>query len=286
MTDFFGYSTRSVSSPHFRIDMLENAGPRIVRLVPAGTQVNLLAEIPNVHWPSPGGEFYPLGGHRLWAGPESPELTYMPDHLNAILEEVPNGYCVRHEDHFNGYHYQRQIEVSLDQSAPKATLIHELKNLGTAPLRVLPWAVTQFRMGGKAHLPLNKAPADAHALLPNRNVVLWPYTDLHESRLHLNNESIEIDAIPREDPLKVGVFNAEGWAAIEFEEGWVVIKRFAPSLPEEYADFNTNLQCYVRDVFIELETLGKLSTLQPGQTVTHVEKWEVQKGSLASLGLG
>ena len=286
MADYFGYFTRSVSNPYFRIDMLENAGPRIVRLVPAGTQLNLLAEIPDDHWPSPKGEFYPLGGHRLWAGPESPELTYTPDHLDAVLEEVPNGFRVRHEDHFNGYHYQRQIEVSLDQNAPKAKLIHELKNLGAEPLRVLPWAVTQFRMGGKVHLPLSKTPADAHSLLPNRNVVLWPYTDLHESRLHLNNESIEIDAIPRKDPLKVGIFSAEGWAAIEFVEGWVVIKRFAPSRPDEYADLNTNLQCYVRDIFIELETLGMLSTLQPGHTVTHVEEWEVQKGSLASLGLG
>jgi len=43
-------------------------------------------------------------------------------------------------------------------------------------------------------------------------------------------------------------------AAIEFLEGWVLVKRFKVLPPEQHGDFNTNLQCYVRDNFIELET--------------------------------
>ncbi len=138
-------------------------------------------------------------------------------------------------------------------------------------------------MGGKVHLPLAKVPADAHSLLANRNLVLWPYSRLEDKRFNLDNTCIEIDATPDEVALKVGVYAPEGWAAIEFAEGWVLTKRFKVFPPEQYADFNTNLQCYVKDTFVELETLGRLTTLQPQAEITHVEEWELQHGSLADL---
>jgi hypothetical protein len=132
-------------------------------------------------------------------------------------------------------------------------------------------------------LPLAKVPADAHSLLANRNLVLWPYSRLEDKRFNLDNTSVEIDATPDEIALKVGIYCPEGWAAIEFSEGWVLTKRFKVFPPEQHADFNTNLQCYVKDAFIELETLGRLTTLQSQGEITHVEEWELQHGSLADL---
>ncbi len=285
MTDFYGYSTRSISNSFFSMDVLSHAGPRIVRLEPKGTGLNLLAEVPTVHFDSPQGDFFPLGGHRLWAGPEFPEVTYLPDHLSAEVEEIPNGLRIQHESHYLETHYQRQLEVILDQAGPKAALMHQIKNLGTKPLQILPWAITQFRMGSKAHLPMAKGQIAVNEYLPNRNLVLWPYSRLQDKRFHLENTCVEIDATPDDTALKVGIFSPVGWAAIEFSEGWVLIKRFTVLKPEDYGDFNSNLQCYVKDTFIELETLGKLTTLQPGEAVTHLEEWELKKGTLASLGL-
>jgi len=40
-------------------------------------------------------------------------------------------------------------------------------------------------------------------------------------------------------------------------------------------DFGCNCECYCRDRFIELETIGPLVRLQPGESVTHVEEWEL-----------
>ena len=285
MTDYFGYSTRSISNHFFTLDVLDKAGPRIVRLIPAGTKLNLLAEVPTIHWPSPGGEFYPLGGHRLWAGPEFPEITYLPDHHSAELEEISNGFRIVHVDQYQQTHYQRQMEIELSQTAPKVTLKHQIKNLNKEPMHTLPWAITQFRLGGKVHFPLTKLPVDPGHFLPNRNLVLWPYTNFHDDRLHLENAGIEIDARPKAEALKIGIFCKDGWTGIEFAEGWTLIKRFAVLQPEDYSDFNSNAQCYVKDAFIELETLGKLGILHTGESATLIEEWEVQKGSLASLGL-
>lgn len=283
MSDFHGFATRSLSNPYFTLDVLAAAGPRIVRLIPAGTDLNLLAEVPTVFWESPHGRFYPLGGHRLWAGPEFPQITYVPDHTSAEVEETPQGLCIRHDDHFEDVSYRRQIDIRVDPNSPKITLVHLLKNLGKQPLQVLPWAITQFRMGGKVRLPLSTVPADPHTLLPNRNLVLWPYTRFEDKRFNLDNAQIEIDATPDEEALKVGVYTPEGWAAIEFAEGYVLTKRFKVFPHEQHSDYNTNLQCYVRDSFIELETLGVLSTLAPQEEVTHIEEWELKKGSLADL---
>lgn len=285
MVDFYGYATRSLSNPFFSLDVLTTAGPRIVRLVPIGTEVNLLAEVPSITFPTPHGPFYPLGGHRLWAGPEIPAITYLPDHLSAELEEIPSGLRILHEDHVQPTHYQRQLEIIVDPDAPKVKLVHQIKNLGEEPLNILPWAVTQFRLGSKAHLPMDNSPYTENSFLPNRNVVLWPYTDLHDPRFHLENHSIEIDAIASPDALKVGIYCPAGWAAIEFTEGWVLVKRFSVLPPAAHSDLNTNLQCYVRDAFIELETLGKLSSLGSGEAVTHIEEWELHRGKLADLHL-
>lgn len=285
MSDYHGYATRSLSNSFLSLDVLEKSAPRIVRLVPAGTQLNLLAEMYDSVWDTPAGQYYMLGGHRLWAGPEVPAVTYIPDHFDTVLEPLAHGYRLSHEDHFKTTHLRRQFEVTLDPAAPKVTLKHEIVNLAAEPFRLLPWAITQFRLGGRAFLPVATAPADPSALLPNRNLVLWPYDRLEDKRLHLQNNGVVIDAQPEDVAIKVGVYAALGWSAIEFAEGWVVIKRFAVLPPEEHGDFDSNLQCYVKDSFIELETLGRLGTLQPGQAVTHTEEWEVRQGSLASLGL-
>lgn len=285
MSDYHGYSTLSFSNPFLTIEFLEKSAPRIVRLIPAGTQLNLLAEMYDTIWNTPGGEYRILGGHRLWAGPEIPAVTYIPDHNNAKIEPLAHGYRLGHEDQFQGTHLLRQFDVTLNPAAPKLTIKHEITNLSKEPFRLLPWAITQFRMGGRALLPISTKPADPNTLLPNRNLVLWPYSRIDEKRFHFHNNGVLIDAAPDDVALKVGVYAQPGWGAIEFAEGWVVVKHFEVLPAEEHGDFNSNLQCYVKDSFIELETLGRLGILQPGQSVVHTEEWDVFQGSLASLGL-
>ena len=78
MGDFFGYTTRILSSRFLELEILENAGPRIVRLSYKGS-LNLFAELPEISVPTPSGNFHYLGGHRLWHAPESMPKSYIPD---------------------------------------------------------------------------------------------------------------------------------------------------------------------------------------------------------------
>lgn len=284
MSDFYGFSIRAVSNPFFTLEVLAEAGPRLVRLMPAGTNLNLFAEVPQVSFPSPNGDYYPLGGHRLWVSPERPAVTYLPDGKGAELAEITGGFKLTRRDDA-GVSYSRTIDVILDPSKPLLNLTHTIVNLGNAPLLAAPWGISQFRLGSRVILPLADRPADAFNLLPNRGLALWPYTRLDDPRLSISMQSIEVKGQSNADALKVGVYSPRGWAAIEFAEGYTLIKRTAVLTPEAYPDFNTNWQCYVKDTFIELETLGKLGWLAPGESVSMAEEWEVQPGTLNSLGL-
>ena len=84
--DFFGYPTRTLANEHIRLDYLTTAGPRIVRLSLAGSDDNLLAEVADIKIPTPYGDFYIFGGHRLWHSPEAFPRSYLPDNDAPAIE--------------------------------------------------------------------------------------------------------------------------------------------------------------------------------------------------------
>ncbi len=47
---------------------------------------------------------------------------------------------------------------------------------------------------------------------------------------------------------------------------------------QNYPDHGCNSESYCNDKFIELETLGPLDVVSPGQTVLHTEIWEIYEG--------
>ena len=44
----------------------------------------------------------------------------------------------------------------------------------------------------------------------------------------------------------------------------------------------SNVEAFVKDVCIELETLGPLKTLYPKESVEHQETWEVHAGEFST----
>lgn len=273
---FHGEPTANLQSADLRLDYLTQAGPRLVRLILAGRQENLLAEVPDLSWDTPHGLFRPYGGHRLWAAPEHPATTYQPDSHSLQIEAVENGVrLIQPQLDQNGL--QKTLEVRLAPDRPEVALDHILENRGAEPVEAAPWAITQVRNGGIAVLPLPSEPSDAHGLLPNRNLVLWPYTRLQDARLAIGDQEITIAASNDEHPLKVGGMNRDGWIAYLWQDV-LFLKIFAlPSLGP-YPDLSCNAEVYTNHRFLELETLGPLERLEPGQTLQHSERWIILSG--------
>jgi hypothetical protein len=132
-------------------------------------------------------------------------------------------------------------------------------------------------LGGVAILPQTTGAIDEHGLLPNRNLALWPYTRIADLRLELGDDLIQIRAKADLPALKIGFMNRRGWLGY-LRNGLLFIKRFQPQPVQVHSDFGCNAEIYCNDESIELETLGPLTRMEPGQSVMHVEIWEVYSG--------
>ena len=56
------------------------------------------------------------------------------------------------------------------------------------------------------------------------------------------------------------------------------VKRYAWKDNGAYPDYGCNTEVYTAAAFIEVETLGPLTTLAPGATAEHTERWSLHKG--------
>jgi hypothetical protein len=141
------------------------------------------------------------------------------------------------------------------------------------PVDCAPWAITQLKLGGVAIIPQQQGVPEPQ-LLPDRRLTIWNYTRLQDPRLHLGDDYILIDGAPGLPPCKIGTLNPRGWAAYLTGEA-LFIKRFEHQPHAAHVDFGCDTEVYCNNQFIEVETLGALVTLQPGEATTHTETWEL-----------
>jgi len=252
---------------------------RITGLTPKG-KPNLFADLsaePPIS--TPHGDFHFRGGHRLWHAPEAMPRTYAPDTGDLKITDKSNGVILETNTE-PGTGIRKRIEIQLAPDTPSVTLTHTLINDGMWTVELAPWAITQFRLGGVAILPLPVGNVDAAGLLPNRQLSFWSYTRLADPRLSLRDDFIlfHADALPS---FKMGYFNPHGWLAY-YVDGVLFKKTFGAQTNALYPDNNSNAELYCDHRFVELESLSPLVKLEPGAETHHHETWDVLEGS-ASL---
>ena len=258
-----------VENGKLHLVIARSIGPRILSLnLDSGP--NLLAELPDVVTLRPDGKAYAFyGGHRLWLSPEDPILSYGLDDCSVDIVPSENGFkIIKPTEVDTGI--EKTIQIVLPDQSPKVIITHQLKNCGSAPVRYAPWAITQLRTGGVAILPMNDADT---GFLPNRNLVLWPYTDLGNRNIQLGRQYLMVNAA-MESPFKVGFANPVGWLAYWLEET-LFVKSAGYNPQAVYPDFGCSSEYYCNAQFIELETLGPLQEIQPGGSIQHVEIWQL-----------
>jgi hypothetical protein len=56
------------------------------------------------------------------------------------------------------------------------------------------------------------------------------------------------------------------------------VKRYeAVGAPADYPDFGCSFETFTNAEILELETLGPLTTLAPGQSASHTERWSAHR---------
>lgn len=215
------------------------------------------------------GIWHIYGGHRLWKSPEYID-TYYPDNAPVnILEEGDSVTFISETESTTGI--KKSIKITMDEEG-NAVLEHKFSNCSqsaTPPIAL--WALSVMDKGAVAKIPLS---TEDKGLLPNRNLVLWSYTDLKDERLTLKNDSLVLTQKNIAQPIKLGAFIKD--------EVCVDIKGLKFSIafdtPEgDYADYCCNVETYTNDIMLEIETLSPVRTLQKGESAVHTEKWRLER---------
>ena len=272
---FHNLPTWMIGNAHLTLEVLREAGPRIVRLMPAGSQSNLFAETPHIHLPSPYGPYALYGGHRLWLAPEHPARTYVPEDSGVTLESNARGVTLQRPADAHS-HIAKTMAIELHDDRAAVTVRHTLQNEGNWAVELSAWAITQLPPQGVAIIPHRTTAADEHGMLPNRQLTLWPYTSWSDPRLELHDDLILVRGradMPQH--FKIGTMNHAGWAAY-LGQDYLFVKRTQPQPDQPHPDLGCNTELYTDDGFIELETLSPLTRLDPGCRLTHVETWEIR----------
>jgi len=253
-----------------------DVGPRIIRFAFLGGQ-NLFKEFSDQLGKSGEEKFQLRGGHRVWKAPEDPLATWAPDNVPVEIQITLTGIIAR-EPVEPLTKLQKEIELRMAESGARMMVINRITNRGLFPLRFSAWALTMMAPGGVAvsgFPPRGKHPINLEATNP---LVMWAYTNLADPRWKFTKKYLTLRQDPTNaDAQKLGMFNADTWAAYLLN-GEAFLKRTKAELAKTYPDFGCSFETFTNNEFLEIETLGPMTDLQPGQTVEHAEHWALARG--------
>jgi hypothetical protein len=267
-----------VANPILELTATTEVGPRIIRFGFNGGR-NEFWENPDDQGKTGGDEWRIYGGHRLWHSPEGKPRTYFPD--NSPIEVLTASWGVRliqRAETTTGI--AKEIDIRMGNAGNSVELTHRLRNDGMWPVALAPWALSAMAPGGIAVLPMPEGNREPTGLLPNRTLTLWPYTNMTDPRVTWGRKYVLL----RQDPnateaFKVGISADDGWVA--YVRGDVCFVKLHPYFRgAAYPDGGSTVECYTNGNpnMLELESVGPLRLIQPGQSVEHSEMWFLFRG--------
>ncbi|OJX38954.1 MAG: hypothetical protein BGO78_11360 [Chloroflexi bacterium 44-23] len=219
-------------------------------------------------------KYHSYGGHRLWSAPEDPDITYLPD--NDPVEWQQEGRIVTFRQPARGKQpLTKTMKIAMDPLLAQVTITHTLANTSDKPLHFAAWALTQMAPGGMGIMPLPPRGEHSENLLPTGSLVLWAYTNLSDPRWCWGNQYIRIQHDPQlAQPLKYGMAANLGWLGYA-NHNQLFLKRSTVAPGKTYPDRGASIEVFLNDKMVELETLGPIADVNPGQSVIHIETWHL-----------
>lgn len=221
-----------------------------------------------------GRKWENLGGHRIWLSPESYPETYLPDdrkvdytvtECGAVFNPLPDSEVG----------VQKTLEIKMDKDDANMQVIMDVKNIGNTEKEFAIWSLSVCSEDGTLILPTN---TNDTGLLPNRAIVVWPYTDLTDDRIYFGKKYATV----RQDrnakgPAKLG-FNLNSGLAYYVKNGEILYKNYETKHPDaKYPDYDCSFETYTNELFLEFETLNELKVVKPGETSQLAERWSLCK---------
>ena len=179
-----------------RLEMIVTAdvGPRILFFGLEGGK-NMLKTVENQLGRTADLDWLLYGGHRLWAAPEDPYLSYLPDN-QAVLVEFDNDdaglsfirpadvsglerkltilpFCRDQKIGENGCENGFTLADKRMKALGSFIVRNEIINRSQNVIKTASWGITSFAPGGIGYLPMEKKRSEKFQA--NRRLNLWDY---------------------------------------------------------------------------------------------------------------
>jgi hypothetical protein len=278
---FGGEHAIRMSNDHVELILATDYGPRVMSYALRGGD-NVFGFIDPATQGSPTslGELWHIyGGHRLWHAPEHPVHSYIPDNqrIDARVEGESTVVLTLENEALTGL--TKELRVSLAPMGSRVSVEHRITNATRAgeAVELAVWGLSLMAQGGTAIFPHPPYVAHPEGLLPSQRVVLWPYTWLGDPRFRFGPRYIRLRQDPSATgPQKIGLYDEHhGWTAYALGDR-LFVKRAPVATPSTVlADLGCNIEAFTNAAFLELETLGPMVRLAPGESASHLETWHL-----------
>jgi hypothetical protein len=250
-----------------------DVGPRIIHFGFCHGQ-NLFAVYDEMVGLTGGSEWRSYGGHRLWHAPEVYPRSYAPDNAPISYQWDGTNLSLARTEPENGLDVE--LVLTLDPLVAQVTVSHKIVNRGPWAIELAPWSISAMAPGGRAIFPQEAYQGHPEALAPARPMVLWSYTDMSDPGWRWGRRFVELRHSTVGSPQKIGFLNSRGWAAyILGFDAFVTRFPFVPGA--DYPDFGCNNEAFTNDRTLELETLGPIRRLEPGEDALHDIDWRLHR---------
>ncbi len=265
-----------------------DVGPRIIRYGFTG-EPNVFKEYEDQIGKTGEDSWQIRGGHRLWHAPEDSVRTYVLDNTPVKFEKLGESSIrlIQPVEKITGV--QKEMDVTLDAEGSGVKIIHRLRNTGSRPTELAPWALTVMAQGGTAIIPLPEKIShpgslepgekpDYRGFPPNQNLIVWPFTDLSDARWRFGTRYITLtqDKTAKK-PTKLGVAHKMNWVGY-LNSGTLFVKAFDYKEGKTYTDGGSNFETFTNKDMLEIESLGTLERIAAGKAIEHIERWHLLKG--------
>jgi hypothetical protein len=231
-----------------------------------------------------GERFFFYGGHRMWLAPQLMIHTSVPDNDPVKYTLIENGVKLTPETQ-EILGVQPYMKVTMPPDEARISIEVRYTNISEEEKQHACWQITQMAPGGVAFVPFMpelkmRNPGKPGARMPDfdllkplvpRGVLAMFIGGFDDPRFGIDSRYITLKHDPSiYRPIKFGNANKEGWAMYA-NKGQMITLEFEHNPDGQYTDGGSSFECFASQDFLELESLGELITMKPGDTITHTE---------------
>ncbi len=273
-TEFHGWQNNALlENEHASLVVTLDVGPRIISYAAQGAS-NILKTYPEQLGGAWENEWLIRGGHRLWVAPEDEQRSYVLDNGPAFVYDSGENWLRVGNASDEQFRIAKTMKIELVPGTSRVLIEHTLTNEGDSVQEMASWGLSVMAPGGTEIIPHPPMGSHPENLLPNRSMVLWPYTDLSDPRYSIGRKFIQLRQDAQSGPTKIGLLHIAGWIGYALNDQ-LFLKKIHVGQDVTYPDMNSNFQTFTNDEMLEIESLGELRSLHPGESTTHYEEWAI-----------